>query len=324
MFVDPTTGQKQSITTVVDITDRKDAEAKLAETYKKLADASRRAGMAEIATGVLHNVGNVVNSVNVSATLVASGLREMKIETLDKVCGLLRANESNLAEFLTRDPKGQRVIELLESLTRSLKSDRERVIGELSSLKQCVEHINEIVAVQQAYAIRPGFVEPLDAVALMEDALRMNTPGLVRCEIGLQRDFASVPPVLGERGKILQILINLIRNAKHACSESGRADKRIRVSIRQSESANGQASHVQFAVEDNGVGIPPENLMRLFHYGFTTRAGGHGFGLHSSVLAAREMNGDLQVESAGKGAGAKFTLELPLALAHAAGTLSAA
>jgi signal transduction histidine kinase len=70
---------------------------------------------------------------------------------------------------------------------------------------------------------------------------------------------------------------------------------------------------VAIIVRDNGVGILPENLTRIFGHGFTTKKDGHGFGLHSGALAAKQMNGALSVQSAGPGKGAAFTLELPIA-----------
>jgi len=121
------------------------------------------------------------------------------------------------------------------------------------------------------------------------------------------RDYQAVPPVFAERGKVLQILINLIRNAKYALDEGRSAGKVITLRIQA-----GLAGTVRFVVEDNGVGIPPENLARIFGHGFTTRAHGHGFGLHSSALAAKDMGGALTVYSDGPGLGAAFILELPV------------
>jgi len=116
-----------------------------------------------------------------------------------------------------------------------------------------------------------------------------------------------VPPITVEKHKVLQILVNLIRNAKHACDESGRKDKQVTVRI-----AKG-GGRITVSVTDNGVGIPPENMTRIFNHGFTTRKDGHGFGLHSGALAAKEMGGSLSVTSDGLGHGATFTLELPVA-----------
>lgn len=292
-----------------DITQTQEMQLALEKAHKELVDASRIAGMAEVATGVLHNVGNVLNSLNVSASVLASGLRQSKADSLAKLAALLREHQHDLAEFLTHDPKGRRVPEFIASLARHAIEERDRLIQEIALLQKNIDHIKEIVSMQQAYATMIGVVEPLDAAMLMEDALRMNAGALVRHEVRVERDFRFVPPVLGERAKILQILVNLIRNAKYACDDSGVPEKRVILRIQPSPTDD----RIQLVVEDNGVGIPAENLTRIFGHGFTTRANGHGFGLHSAANAAREMKGTLTVRSAGPGCGATFTLELPAA-----------
>ena len=164
-----------------------------------------------------------------------------------------------------------------------------------------------------------GVVEPLDPVMMMEDSLRMNAGSLLRHDVRIVREFQFVPAVLGEKAKVLQILVNLIRNAKLACDESGQASKVVTLGIEpapRSDSATQEDAapeRVRLIVRDNGVGIPAENLTRIFGHGFTTRRDGHGFGLHSAANAAREMKGSLTVHSAGPGQGSAFTLELPAA-----------
>jgi C4-dicarboxylate-specific signal transduction histidine kinase len=158
---------------------------------------------------------------------------------------------------------------------------------------------------QQSYATAGGVKEWINVLNLVEDSLRMNEGTLKHDGVEVIREFETVPPINVERHKILQILINLLGNASHACAESARVDKRLTVRV-----ANGEG-RIKISVRDNGIGIPSENLTRIFHQGFTTRKDGHGFGLHSSVLAAKEMGGSLTVHSDGPGQGAAFTLELP-------------
>jgi signal transduction histidine kinase len=268
--------------------------------------------MAEVATGVLHNVGNVLNSVNVSAAVIASGLRQSRSDSLAKVSALVREHAGNLGEFLSQDPRGRLIPDFLESLSRHSVEERARLLQEIDSLQKDINHIKEIVAMQQAYATMVGVIEPLDAVTLVEDSLRMNSAALSRHDISVVRDFQKVPPIHADRGKVLQILINLIRNAKYALDESSVREKVITLRV-----APGRAGTARLVVQDNGVGIPPENLTRIFGHGFTTRANGHGFGLHSSALAARELRGSLSVESKGPGTGALFILELPTTSAGA-------
>ena len=289
-----------------EITAAKEMEAALEKANKDTRDASRLAGMAEVATGVLHNVGNVLNSLNVSATVIASGLRQSKADSLAKVAALVREHAGDLGGFLSNDPKGRLVPDFLDSLSRHASEESARLLQEIDSLQKNIDHIKEIVSMQQAYATMVGVIEPLDPVTLVEDALRMNSSALLRHDVSVMRDFQKVPMVQVERGKVLQILINLIRNAKYALDEGRINDKVITLRI-----LPGVPGVVRIVVQDNGVGIPPENLTRIFAHGFTTRAHGHGFGLHSSALSAKELRGSLAAESQGTGTGATFTLELP-------------
>jgi PAS domain S-box-containing protein len=291
-----------------DVTDRQRLAADLEATRGKLISASRIAGMAEVATGVLHNVGNVLTSLNVSANVLSSGLRYSKSDSVGKLAQLLEEHRHDLGAFLTSDPKGRRVPEFIESLSQHLIEERDRMVNELTALQQNIDHIKEIVSMQQSYATMAGVVEPLEPALLVEDALRMNAAALMRHSVAVVREFHPVPRVRVERSKVLQILVNLIRNAKYAVDDAGGADKVV--TIRICEATPGR---VQIKVIDNGIGIPPENLERIFQHGFTTRSEGHGFGLHSARQAAAAMDASIEVESEGVGKGATFTLDLPVA-----------
>ena len=301
-------GSKRIVVAHENITERKRAEAESAELNRSLVETSRMAGMAEVATSVLHNVGNVLNSVNVSATLISDRVRTSKGPSLTRVCGLMRDHAADLGTYLTADPKGKQVPSFLDTLAEHLTTDQTAIQQELASLTKNIEHIKDIVSMQQSYAKVSGVVENLTPAELVEDALRMNLGSFEKHAIAVVRDLAAdLPRVCVDKHKTLQILINLVRNAKHACDDSSRTDKRI--TLRAVSDGSGS---VKISVTDNGVGIPPENLTRIFNHGFTTKKDGHGFGLHSGANAAREIGGRLSVASDGPGCGATFTLELPL------------
>jgi PAS domain S-box-containing protein len=290
-----------------DITALKQAESRLEQANKELVDASRLAGMAEVASTVLHNVGNVLNSVNVSASLMADKFRHSRAANLGKAVALLQAHAADLPAFLTGDPKGRQLPGYLARLAEHLAADEQNVREELSSLCANIEHIKEIISTQQSYANLAGVLQLLPPADLLEDALRLNAGAFERHQVEVIREFSPVPPLLVDKHKVLQILVNLVRNAKYALDDGGRDDKRLILRI-----ARGGPGMVKFSVIDNGVGIHPENLIRIFGHGFTTRKGGHGFGLHSGALAAKQMGGSLTCQSDGPGTGATFTLELPL------------
>ena len=293
--------------TVEEITERKKNEAELEKLHKQLMETSRQAGMAEVATGVLHNVGNVLTSVNVSAMLITDRLSKSKVAHLTQVSTVLRENGADLGTFLTSDPKGKKLPAFIHTLADRLAVEHADLLEEAEGLTKNIAHIKDIVSVQQDYAKVSGIIESLPPADLVEDALQMNAAAFDRHKIEVVREFSEVPPVRVDKHKVLQILINIVRNAKYAVSEKADAEKRILVRV----GINGN-NRVKISVTDNGIGIAPENLTRIFAHGFTTKKDGHGFGLHTSALAASEMGGALTAYSAGPGLGAVFTLELPV------------
>ena len=277
--------------------------------HNQLVAASRDAGRAEVATGVLHNVGNVLNSVNASASFITRTIRESKLDNLGKALTMIREHDTNLGTFLTSDERGQRLPGYMIKLGEVLVAERMTVIEELRLMERSIDHIRQIVQMQQTYARSTCIFEPVNPTDIMEDALRVN---LISCEkhnVTVQREYQEIGLVNLDKHKVLQILINLISNAKNACKLQSLNERHIVVRILSVESDGIQK--VRFQIADNGIGIIPENLTKIFANGFTTRKDGHGFGLHSSANAAREMEGALGVVSEGPGSGAVFTLDIP-------------
>ncbi len=291
-----------------DITERKLSEAALEKAHKELVESSRQAGMAEVATGVLHNVGNVLNSVNIASSCMAERLQKSKTANLSRVVAFFLEHETDLGGYLSSDPKGRQIPGYLAQLAEHLAAEQALALKELAELQKNIEHIKDIITVQQGYARTPDAGEMLKIVDLVEDALGMDASSLERHVVQLFREYEPhLPEITLQKHKVLQILVNLIRNAKQACRDSGSTDRRLTVRARSS------SGRMFVSVVDNGNGVPAENLTRIFNHGFTTKKDGHGFGLHSAALAAKEMGGSLIVQSDGPGKGATFTLELPVA-----------
>jgi C4-dicarboxylate-specific signal transduction histidine kinase len=246
----------------------------------------------------------------VSATSVGDRLRRSKVAKLCRATAMLREQNGRLAEFLTTDPKGKLIPEYLSTVADELAGEQKELIAKMTMVGEHIEHIKEIVAMQQGYARVSGIYEDLAAADLVEDALRLNASAFERHHIDLVREFEeNTPKICVDRHKFLQILINLLRNAKHAMKDVSEHEKRMVIQV-------GMASpdRVKIVVRDNGMGIAPEHMTKIFNHGFTTKKDGHGFGLHSGANAAREMGGSLTARSDGPGKGAEFTLELPAAL----------
>ncbi|WP_339527424.1 DAHL domain-containing protein [Pseudomonas sp. EL_65y_Pfl2_R96] len=291
---------------------------KLLEAERELVDAARMAGMAEIATNVLHNVGNVLNSVNVSADLITRKLAASKTLGLGKAVNMMNEHAQDLGQFITLDEKGKLLPVYLNQLVNSIAAEQASIVDELSQLTKSIDHIKDIVATQQAYAGAARLVEPLNVIDLFEDALRMNSGALSRHHVTVTKDYQATPTIIGDKHRLLLILINLISNAKYAMSKVSDRQRHMTLGVKIIDNTT-----LRFSVEDQGEGIAAENMTRIFNHGFTTRKEGHGFGLHSCALAAVEMNGRLRVHSDGPGQGALFTLEIPLETADALQTAQA-
>lgn len=289
-----------------DMTTFRETEEKLKSAQHQLVETSRLAGIAEMATGILHNLGNALNSVNITTNLTVARLQRSRIEFVGKTAQLLTENRDRLPEFFSADPRAQKLPGYLSELAGHLATERDEILAELQGLQAGVDHIKELVASQQQHANAAGVTEVIPASELLEYALRIAEASLARNHITVVREFMSAPPVKVERHKALQIVGNLLANAKDALVDSRKADKRIALGVRLSEEGR-----VQIRVTDNGPGIPAENLARIFAFGFTTKKTGHGFGLHSSALAAKAMGGTLSGFSEGPGKGATFVFELP-------------
>lgn len=277
----------------------------LATAQSTLLEVSRAAGMAEVATGVLHNVGNVLNSVNVSSTLVIEQIKKSRIGNVAKVAALMQEHADCLPEFLNHDPRGSQLHNYLSSLALSLQEEQQLLLEETASLGEKIDHIKEIVSMQQNYARVGGVDETVYPEQLMEDALKLNAGALERHGVSVTRQYYYNFPIVTDKHRVLQILLNLISNAKYACSEVT-GEKNITLKIDTSDQ-----DRIRFQISDTGIGIAAENLTRIFNHGFTTRRAGHGFGLHSGALSARDLGGSLTVHSNGPYTGATFNLELP-------------
>ncbi len=285
---------------------------------EKLLVASRHAGRAEVATGVLHNVGNVLNSVNVSVAMLQRTIESSKLSNLKRTLDLLGEHRDALGTFFTNDDRAKHVLPFLEKLDNALREEQSTLGTELQRLVQSVEHIKQIVQMQQDYARNNTFVEHTRPASVVEEALRINLVSFDRHNVKVTCEFEDIPPLPMDKHKVLQVLVNLISNAKNATKHQPIHERQIHIQI-DTPFHDGR-KHVRFSVRDNGVGISADHLPQLFGHGFTTRKEGHGFGLHSSANAASEMGGTLTAHSDGPGHGATFHLEIPVtpALARAA------
>ena len=290
-----------------DITLQKRQEAELEEVQKQLRETAVRIGRAEMARTVVHNIGNVLNGIGVSTTLIAQKIHNSKGSNIGKLAALLQQHTDDLPIFLSTDPKGKKVPAFVAELAEKIADEQKDLTAELQLVSEKVAHIRAIIDTHQTSASVFGLTEQVAASELVEAALRLNSASLESRGVRVIRQFSSTSLLATEKHKALQILVNLITNASQALEQGRQQDRQLTCEINSQDERC-----VLISVADNGMGISPENLPRIFQQGFTTRQGGHGLGLHGSALLARELGGDLTVTSGGPGQGAIFTLELPV------------
>jgi signal transduction histidine kinase len=299
----------------VEMDQRKKAEAEKEKLYQQLMNASRQAGMADVASSVLHNVGNVLNSINVSTDTLLKTLKKPMVGDVCRIASMFHDHQDNLQEFLTADPKGKQIPSYLGLVAESLSGSHQTIQSELDSLVKKVDHIKQVIMSQQDIARASNIREPVSAEDVMEQAVTLALPEPEKYDIHIVREYSSVPTIMTDRHQVLQVLVNLITNAKNAMVEHSGGARRLTLRAGVCPDRN---PVVRFEVIDTGGGIKPEHLPKLFAQGFTTRKAGHGLGLHSAAIVAKNLGGALQAKSAGEGQGATFTLDLPLVLAEEA------
>ena len=277
----------------------------LKKAQDKLVDSARQAGMSEIATGVLHNVGNVLNSVNISVEIITDKMKNFAINKIDKVVALFPEDQEELSSFLSTNPKAKLVPGVLKSMHQDYQDEYKEVSLELKSLEENVLLIKNIISVQQSAATSKGLKEEVLINDLIEQAIQVNALSLNRHAVSVNKEYSQQIKLLTDKSKVLQILINLISNAKEAVKQ----DEHPIITIKMKRTEN---KWLKIIVHDNGVGIKEEDLASIFSYGFSTKKHGHGFGLHNSAIAAKDLEGTLEVESPGENEGATFTLSLPI------------
>ena len=304
VVTDPHSPKRRMVGIMLDITERVGAEQRERLLQKQLREASHQSGMAEVATGVLHNVGNVLNSLGVASSTVQARLKASQYDRIERVAAMLELHRDTLGDFFTSDERGKHLPRYLSALGVQLKRDTEGLQREIDAICGHVQYLCEIVQAQQTFARVGGAEEAVDVGELVDTALRLKAQDLQGVDV--RREIADIPEFMTDRYKLLQIVVNFISNACDALAASAPGARQMAIRAQQ---ADGQ---LEIAVEDSGVGIAAELLTRIWEFGFTTKAHGHGFGLHSSAVAAQQLGGTVAVISAGPGLGARFTVKIPL------------
>jgi len=288
-----------------DISKRKATELQLARAQAERAELARRAGMAEVAVEVIHHIGNVLNSANVSSTLLLDRVRHSKVALLPKIVKLLDQHSADLPRFIAEDSRGKALPQFIKSLARHLVGEQARSLQELESLCGSIDRVKGIVAMQQEYTGSQTVTEPVRVSEVIAEALGPHAAELARQGIQVVTTGNHGLLVSVDKHQVVGILEALISNAKHACAESACEHKTIELHVAM------ERERFRLSVRDNGVGLTASNRKQVFRPGFTTRPQSLGLSLHNAALQTSLLGGHLSFHSGGPGLGSTFILDLP-------------
>lgn len=293
----------------------KEANNELLEMQRHLVEAAHRAGMAETATGILHNVGNVLNSMNVSIEIIDQVSHRSKAGPfIQRLSELIDENKDNFSDFVTHNEQGKKLPQILAKTLELIEKNQRKLGIEAEKLQDKIRHVIEIVRTQQAYAKGQGFRESIVLHEAVEDALRLQANFLETSGVRVVRDYDDPLLIHVPKVKLMQVIVNLIKNAAESFENMPDNGERG-IWVRTCRKPGGWAV---LEILDNGKGIDPVRLDEIFSYGFSTKSKGHGFGLHFCANAMTEMGGRISVDSEGLGKGATFVLEFPVEAAQKA------
>ena len=272
--------------------------------HQEMVEISRKAGMAEVASEVLHNVGNVLNSLNVSATLTRKQLESSSVKKLMIARDAIKNNKDDLVAFFTESKMGKHFPGALDVVTKQLESENRRLLEESDQLIENISHVKSVINTQQSFARAGGLIQSFCLDDLISAAAKIVSDELSRHGVKVVVECPKTLSMTTDKDKLKQILVNLMGNACDAVVEHVH-DRSISISATELDGS------VAVSVTDSGVGIREDDMQQLFRHGFTTKEKGHGFGLHSCALAAQVMGGGLEAKSDGEGLGATFILTIP-------------
>ncbi|MDZ7814734.1 MAG: ATP-binding protein [Planctomycetota bacterium] len=277
-------------------------ENELLISQNKLVAHAHSSGMAHVASEVLHNIGNAVNSINVRLKNISESIEREKLPSrLRRVADLYSENGDGETEQTA-------AAGYMAALAEAVDKSRQQLIENVNFINEKLDHVSEIISLQQSVASVRGIIEKVNVKDLIVDAMEINREAITKRNIKVRFMFGEVPVIRVEKNKLIQVLVNIIKNAIEAIDSSDSERDEMVVSASYSK----KTEMVSIDVKDSGIGMTAEVRANLFKFGFTTKEQGSGFGLHSSYNLIKAMGGTINAQSEGKGKGATFSIELPL------------
>ncbi len=285
----------------------------LDEEKKKQVQQAYNAGIVEHAISVLHNIGNAITPLAVRLQKLHQNKVESQFSSyLQQLCSLLEQHQSDLEDFFCSS-RGQQFLPFLKQLTQTSDQQKEDELKSMDVMAHQLDHITEIIALQQKYATQQSNTEEIQISQVIDDAMEMMKPAFdKRNIIVLEEVQPELPRIQNDPNKLVQIFMNLFKNSIESIDQCLRAPKEgYQGTVRVGVGTVG-VDQLHIYVKDNGQGAEPESLKRAFEFGYSTKKRGSGFGLHDCANFIRFHKGTVELTSEGIGKGATITFTLPI------------
>lgn len=282
-----------------------DYQEKINTLNKHLIDAARQAGMAEVAGSVLHSMGNVLNSLNISSEILQQKINSMSTTKISKLADLLNKNNGKEGNYFTETESGRDIVKYISLIAKETEIEKLNLLQEVQSMSTHINHLKNTVSLQQTISKPTIVITRVFISKIITDILSIYKTQIENNAITVSYEHDGDHSLMNDQYQIERILQNLIHNAIESLKSSEISDKSLVVSCQL-----GKDKSIIIQVIDNGLGISPNRINKIFNFKSTTKKGGHGFGLHYSALEAKRLGGELTAASKGLGQGATFTLKL--------------
>ena len=283
--------------------ERKNVAIELERTQADLIETAHKAGMADIAISVLHNVGNVLNSVICSSSIIESAIKNSSISDLLKANKLLKEHKNDFETFIRNNPKGKKLLEYYLILGDKLQNEKKSIEQELARIIEKARIIERIVKNQQELTYSASLIVSVDLAQVIDETLNIKKNTLQKNDIQIVKSVSNNNiKILGTRAKIIFIFTQIIDNAIDAIADFNTDERIIKITAIQ------QNSECIISFTDTGLGIPDSLKEKIFIHGFTTKPYNNGFGLHTCANYLTEMNGTIKVPENRPKEGATFIL----------------
>jgi signal transduction histidine kinase len=289
------------------------SEQKLLENVRKAEESLHAAildkavaqGKYEIAADILHDIGNAIIGFGSYLTRIKRSLEQNNLQSLQNLAGFLSAQQTAMTTIIG-EAKSEALVNMINSITEAQQASQNEINKAVTEQLSLITHIQDILNIQRQYVTGHESHEPkaVNLRSIVTDCISMLSASIDKRSIRVSLDIAvEVPVIMGDRTKLMQVILNLLKNSIEAFPVNI-SEKTISIGLYL------QDGLLVLTIQDNGNGFNETTGDRLFERGFTTKSSGTGLGLNNCKTIIESHNGKIAITSKGIGLGALTTIKL--------------